>query len=403
MMRPPSREDVQTAQSHLVLLKSKMRQRRSHQAPLCSADSLPERHARRFERVGARAASASNGGVPAEAFPQQQQHSRGVTWDPPSAAMHAQQQPQQSSSLPLRSPGRSAAAEVPAARQRPQFDESSGYPSSPSQVRDPFGQQRQQPLTPAGGGGIPNSMDAGMLDDGGPLVPCPDCGRKFKEESLEKHTKICKKVFQQKRKQFNSAANRLGEFENANELIAKASQIEKEKEVPKKEAKPGKVPKWKAESLAFRQAILAAKGAGGDEEAQQKANELQQQLGAIKEAAGDEVDPDMLKCPHCGRTFNKEAGERHVKICQKTFGGKPGGGRLVKGSGTAAKAAAQPTTGGVGKPNSPADLAAASRGGGGPPASSAQGRGPSMGAGNAAIGRKSSARRISTGAQASKR
>lgn len=398
-MRPPSREDVQTAQSHLVLLKSKMRQRRSLQAP-CSAGSLPERHARRFERMGASAAGAS--GVAAEALPQQQ-HARGVTWDPPSAAMHSQQQHQQSSSPVLRSPGRPAIAEPAAARQRPPFDESGGYPSSPSQVRDPFGQQRQQPLSPGGGGGIPNSIEAGMLDDGGPLVPCPDCGRKFKEESLEKHTKICKKVFQQKRKQFNSAANRLGEFENANELIEKASKIEKEKEAPKKDKPSGKVPKWKAESLAFRQAILAAKGAGGDEEAQQKANELQQELGAIKEAAGDEVDPDMLKCPHCGRTFNKEAGERHVKICQKTFGGKPGGGRLVKGSGTAAKAAAQPAGSGGVKPGSPADMAAASRGGGGPPTSSAQGRGPSTGAGNAAIGRKSSARRVSLGAQGSKR
>lgn len=370
-MRPPSREDVQTAQSHLVLLKSKMRQRRSLQASPCSAGSLSERHARRFERMGASAPGAS--GVVAEALPQQQ-HARGVTWDPPSAAMPAEHQ--RSSSPVLRSSGRSPIAEPAAARQRPPFDESGGYPSSPSQVQDPFGQQRQQPLGPGGGGGIPNSMDADMLDDGGPLVPCPDCGRKFKEESLEKHTRICKKVFQQKRKQFNSAANRLGEFDNANALIENASKIVKEKEVPKKD-KPGKVPKWKAESLAFRQAILAAKGAGGDAEAQQKADELQQELGAIKEAAGGEVDPDMLKCPHCGRTFNKEAGERHVKICQKTFGGKPGGGRLVKGSGTAAKAAAQPAGSGGAK--------------------------PSTGAGNAAIGRKSSARRVSLGSQGSQR
>ena len=89
-----------------------------------------------------------------------------------------------------------------------------------------------------------------------PLVPCSDCGRSFKASSafvgsalgflsgLEKHKTICKKVFQQKRKQFNSrslqrdlkeiskrsqrgAASRLGEFDNAHELIARATKGEK--------------------------------------------------------------------------------------------------------------------------------------------------------------------------------
>ena len=67
----------------------------------------------------------------------------------------------------------------------------------------------------------------GLLEDEGPLVPCPDCGRSFKASSLEKHKTICKKVFQQKRKQFNSAASRLGEFDNAHELIARATRGEK--------------------------------------------------------------------------------------------------------------------------------------------------------------------------------
>jgi len=32
-------------------------------------------------------------------------------------------------------------------------------------------------------------------DDLGERVECPSCGRKFKEEALHKHEKICKKVF----------------------------------------------------------------------------------------------------------------------------------------------------------------------------------------------------------------
>lgn len=302
MLRPPSREDVQTAQSHLVLLKSKMRQRRSFpkQAPPLSA-GLPEEPQRpdRFDRAPSAAAVSSEG-------------FRGVTWDPPTA-QHGRGQ-------------------TPLAGRRPVED---GYPSSPSQARG-----AAMAHSPVGGGpangGIPDGM-LDELDDGVPLVPCPDCGRKFKEDRLDKHLKICQKVFATKRKQFNSAANRLGELENAKDLIANAKQIEKEKEmqkenkvVPKKEKN---VPKWKAQSLAFRQAILAAKGSTGDAEAAEKAQELQQELNAVKAAGGGE-EADMTKCPHCGRTFNKEAGERHIAICVKTFGGKPGGGRLAKGSGT---------------------------------------------------------------------
>eukprot|EP00913_Durusdinium_trenchii_P015924 g14965.t1 len=146
-----------------------------------------------------------------------------------------------------------------------------------------------------------------------PLVPCPDCHRSFKAESLEKHKKICKKVFQQKRKQFNSAANRLGEFDNAQELIANAVKSEKREKENHAEniCKDKSVPKWKAQSLAFRQAILSAKGASGDSEAAKKAAEIQKELNAANLASGGNVmESDMVKCPHCGRTFNEE------DICQ---------------------------------------------------------------------------------------
>lgn len=47
-----------------------------------------------------------------------------------------------------------------------------------------------------------------MEIDNGPdnRIECSSCGRKFKEEALEKHAKICKKVFVQKRKKFDSKA-----------------------------------------------------------------------------------------------------------------------------------------------------------------------------------------------------
>lgn len=202
------------------------------------------------------------------------------------------------------------------------------------------------------GRSTPKSVEGlvgGSDDDGGPLIPCPDCGRSFKADSLERHKKICKKVFQQKRKQFNSAANRLGEFENASLLIENASKIERQKdapkEVPDKVAKKEKsVPKWKAQSLAFRQAILAAKGSS-DPEAAKKAAELQKEINAANLASGGNVmESDMVRCPHCGRTFNKEAGERHIAICLKTFGKKLGNRGQGGPGGKAPPRPAKPST-----------------------------------------------------------
>lgn len=167
--------------------------------------------------------------------------------------------------------------------------------------------------------------------DAGPLVPCPDCGRSFAENRLEKHMKICKKVFQQKRKKFDSAANRLGDMENGKQLVANAHKLEKEKERKAdggQDKEQEKLPAWKQKSLAFRQAVLAGKAAGGDAAAAKEAAKIQEEL-----AAAGGADAGMTKCPHCGRTFNKEAGERHIPICAKTFGSKPGGGRLVRGGG----------------------------------------------------------------------
>lgn len=63
------------------------------------------------------------------------------------------------------------------------------------------------------------------------LVTCADCGRKFNGESLEKHKRVCKKVFQSKREKFNSAANRLGEFVNTGELVSTDDTVQK---VPEK-------------------------------------------------------------------------------------------------------------------------------------------------------------------------
>lgn len=217
----------------------------------------------------------------------------------------------------------------------------------------------------APGGDVPPlpagvSMPDDAFDEGAAveLIPCGGCGRKFKESALERHAKICKAVFCDKRKAFDSAANRLGELENADSLIQKAKVIEKEAAKVKEtvgDVAPGRkppspsaanggkakeVPAWKKKSLEFRAAMLASKVATGDVEAEAKQKQVNQELSAI--GGNDPAnDPSKLVCPHCGRSFNKEAGARHVEICVKTFGGKKGGGgRLVRGAGKNASAVA---------------------------------------------------------------
>jgi hypothetical protein len=57
-------------------------------------------------------------------------------------------------------------------------------------------------LKKQGGGGF--GADAFVKQSEMDLNRCPDCDRKFNDEAYEKHVRICNKVFQQKRKEFNS-------------------------------------------------------------------------------------------------------------------------------------------------------------------------------------------------------
>lgn len=49
---------------------------------------------------------------------------------------------------------------------------------------------------------IPNDVGQAPQDDG-IREPCSTCGRKFNSEALQKHERICQKVFVQKRKAFD--------------------------------------------------------------------------------------------------------------------------------------------------------------------------------------------------------
>lgn len=55
-------------------------------------------------------------------------------------------------------------------------------------------------------GGFGGNLGPDAFAKGGEtqLHECGSCGRRFNEEAIDKHERICNKVFQQKRKEFNT-------------------------------------------------------------------------------------------------------------------------------------------------------------------------------------------------------
>ena len=81
------------------------------------------------------------------------------------------------------------------------------------------------------------------------VTPCPHCGRKFNEISYPKHVKNCQKVFQKKRKAFNTQKQRFVDSEQASLMKMGAMQAKKN---PKLNKPKGGIPKWKLQSMEFR-------------------------------------------------------------------------------------------------------------------------------------------------------
>eukprot|EP01112_Ceratiomyxa_fruticulosa_P004549 TRINITY_DN1508_c0_g2_i1.p1 TRINITY_DN1508_c0_g2~~TRINITY_DN1508_c0_g2_i1.p1 ORF type:complete len:464 (-),score=124.55 TRINITY_DN1508_c0_g2_i1:72-1463(-) len=165
------------------------------------------------------------------------------------------------------------------------------------------------------------------------LVECPNCNRKFAADRLAKHAKICKKVFIDKRKVFDSTSARVEGTEAAAFVAAtkKKEALEAKKAAksgaPKSEQTPlpgAAVPKWKVERAQLRAAMRAARGDSNS--------------GGVEDSAPAEpyVDPNLVQCPSCGRRFNPISADKHIQICQNQ---KTKPKRLEKGGGmSAAKA-----------------------------------------------------------------
>ena len=123
----------------------------------------------------------------------------------------------------------------------------------------------------------------------------------FNEKALAKHSKICKKVFQTKRKAFDAQEVRLKRVEAGGGSVASEikENIRKNKREELKKAKEPKKPaKWKAESNRLRTAMAESRACA---EAERK-------------VSSEPVDY-RTPCPHCGRSFNEQAAARHIPKC----------------------------------------------------------------------------------------
>ena len=81
-------------------------------------------------------------------------------------------------------------------------------------------------------------------DEEEPLYECGSCSRKFKLVVLEKHEKVCQKVFQEKRKVFKTSEKRIVSKEQK-ELVKRNEKLAKKAPANKKEVPFAKMPKWK--------------------------------------------------------------------------------------------------------------------------------------------------------------
>jgi len=164
-------------------------------------------------------------------------------------------------------------------------------------------------------------------EDVGPLVECGSCGRKFQENSIAKHQKVCQKVFMSKRKKFDSKKARTGKEGGAMESKQSSSNNNK--------SGKSKAGNWRAKSDKLRKALCAAKGVTTNNGS---SSNLHNNYNNGNEAnnSGDAEDDDLVPCPYCKRRFNAPAAERHIPRCKET---KARPAPLKKGSNNGAASA----------------------------------------------------------------
>ncbi|KAJ7342007.1 hypothetical protein JRQ81_008376 [Phrynocephalus forsythii] len=137
-----------------------------------------------------------------------------------------------------------------------------------------------------------SAIDAGSHN----LLNCDICGRHFTQDALARHEPICKKVFNKKRKPFNSLKQRL-----------QGTDIPTVKRKPPPKNQPEKKSNWRQHHENFINAIRAAK----------LATIAMKEGRPLPPPPPPTINPDYIQCPYCMRRFNETAAQRHINFCKE--------------------------------------------------------------------------------------
>lgn len=162
-------------------------------------------------------------------------------------------------------------------------------------------EEEEDDVTPVPGPGL--DLYATVKDDGPNgkvrLVPCKLCERNFAEDRIAKHTEACK-IAHKKRKTFDPTKMRT----EGTEMAKYVSKGMHKKDPPKTKKKAD----WRRQHEEFINNIRYAK----------KVTYMEEQGMDTRDLTPPPVsrNPDLVPCPHCGRTFNISAAERHIPRCK---------------------------------------------------------------------------------------
>ncbi|XP_011314119.1 uncharacterized protein [Fopius arisanus] len=134
------------------------------------------------------------------------------------------------------------------------------------------------------------------------LLPCAICGRTFKPQSLDKHTRICERSAIKKRKPFDSSKQRIQGTE-LEEFLPK--EIKKRNYEERSFGKTS----WKQSHDEFIKTIRAARGESVEPTPSR-------QLAPIIAPGAPTRANEKGICPTCNRQFGIKAYDRHVAWCK---------------------------------------------------------------------------------------
>ena len=244
------------------------------------------------------------------------------------------------------------------------------------------------------GGGLNDNRPIGggltaeqMPNENEITTPCPHCGRKFNEISFPKHVKNCQKVFQKKRKAFNTQKQRIIDSEQASLMRQGALEAKRN---PKLNKPKGGIPKWKLQSMEFRSICNPGKankirkemgfgginnmnmnnkmgmgmnnmkgGKMGKGKAGTRGNGLgvggygmnmggyggEMDMGGMGGYVLSAIPLDYTHCQYCNRNYNEEAYNKHLNGCKRRYEEAQMRNKITKKSTTGSKGSIKSTYG----------------------------------------------------------